>query len=143
MATTFPATSPTNNVTAVADLLNTSASLLYSPVANGLDERGAVASILRQLLTVLPAIKTSSVTFDMASVAANTTAEQNVTVTGILTTDVVLSVSPPAALNAGLGICGWRVNAADSITIRINNNTGGALDPASGSYVVTWTAKST
>lgn len=62
-----------------------------------------------------------------AAVAANTTAEQTFTVTGLLTTDVV-SVNKPTA-QAGLGIVGARVSAADTLAITFSNNTGAAITP--------------
>ena len=45
-----------------------------------------------------------------ASVAANTTAEQTFTVTGLATTDFVFAVNKPTA-QAGLGIVNWRIIA--------------------------------
>jgi hypothetical protein len=70
---------------------------------------------------------------DVASVAANTTAAQTFTISGLRTTDIVLSVSKPS-LSAGLGICGARVSAADTVSITFNNNTVGAIDPAAEVY---------
>lgn len=67
-----------------------------------------------------------------ASVAANTTAEQTFTVAG-LTTDMAIVVNKPT-LTAGLGICGARVSAADTLAITFNNPTAGALDPGSETY---------
>lgn len=74
-------------------------------------------------------------TFDPASVATITTAEQDVTVLDVRATDIVLSVSPPAALNAGLGVVGARVKSANTITVRLINTTAAAIDAGSG----TWT----
>lgn len=74
-----------------------------------------------------------------ASVAANTTAEQTFTVTGLKTTDVVVSVNKPTA-QAGLGIVGWRVSAADTLAIVFSNNTAAAIVPtAAQTYeVLVW-----
>lgn len=72
------------------------------------------------------------VTFDPASVALSTSAEQNVTVPGVLATDVCLAVIPPAALNAGLSVSFGRVTAAATVAVRLVNVTAGALDAASG-----------
>lgn len=74
-------------------------------------------------------------TQDAAAVAANTTAEQNFTVPGLQIGDMVF-VSPPSSLNAGLGICGTRVDAANTLTVRFNNNTAGSLNPASAVYTL-------
>jgi len=69
------------------------------------------------------------------SVAANTTAEQLLTVTGVaLATDHCIGVSKPTA-QAGLGIVGWRVAADNTIGVTFNNNTGvGILPTASQTY---------
>jgi len=64
----------------------------------------------------------------LAQVAANTTAEQTVTVNGLLATDVVIGVSKPTA-QAGLGIVGWRVSAANTLAITFSNNTGAGITP--------------
>ena len=69
-----------------------------------------------------------------ASVAANTTAEQLFTVTGVLVGDSV-SVNKPTA-QAGIGVCGYRVSAANQIGITYNNNTAGAISPSAESYLV-------
>ena len=73
---------------------------------------------------------------DVASVSANTTAEQTFAVQG-LSTDMVVFVNKPA-LNAGLGVCNARVSAANTLAITFNNNTGGAIDPAAETYKIFW-----
>lgn len=72
------------------------------------------------------------IAFDVTSVAINTTAERTFTVPGVKTGDLVFVNKP--SLNAGLGICNVRVSAADTIAITYNNNTAGAIDPASETY---------
>lgn len=70
-----------------------------------------------------------------AQVAINTTAEQTFTVNGLLTSDVVLVQKPTS--QAGLGIVGARVSAANTLAITWANVTGGALTPtASETYVL-------
>lgn len=73
-------------------------------------------------------------TFDPASVGAATTSEQDVTVAGVRATDKLVQIEPPATLNAGLGVVGGRVKAANTITVRIMNATAGALDAASATW---------
>ena len=85
--------------------------------------------------TILTDVKLYTPTIDVASVAANTTAEQTFTVTGLRTDDVVLCVIKPT-LSAGLGICGWRVSATDTLAITFNNNTAAPIDPAAQVYKV-------
>lgn len=71
------------------------------------------------------------------SVAANTTAARDITVTGVETTDMLLAVVKPTA-QAGLGIVGWRIKAADTVEVVFSNNTAVAIVPtASEVYLVT------
>jgi hypothetical protein len=75
-----------------------------------------------------------SVALSPAEVAINTTAEQTFTVPGVLASDVCVAVSKPTA-QAGLGIVGWRVSAANTVGITFANVTGGAITPtASQTY---------
>ncbi|MCP3683929.1 MAG: hypothetical protein GY861_14695 [bacterium] len=60
-----------------------------------------------------------------AETATVTTAEQTVTVPGLAVGDMVF-VSKPTA-QAGLGVCGVRVSAADTLAITFNNPTAGGL----------------
>lgn len=73
-------------------------------------------------------------TFDAASVAANTTAEQDVTVLGLLPNDYV-AVNKPS-LNAGLGIANARVKSANLLSITYVNSTGSGINPASETYTL-------
>jgi hypothetical protein len=78
----------------------------------------------------------SSITIDVASVAANTTAEQTFTVTGLKVGDFV-AVNKPTN-SAGLGIVNARVSAADTLAITFGNFTGSGIDPASQTYILFW-----
>jgi hypothetical protein len=76
-----------------------------------------------------------SVTLSPASVAANTSAEQTFTVNGLQAGDHV-SVNKPTA-QAGLGIVGARVSAANTLAITFGNYTGTPIVPtASQTYLV-------
>jgi hypothetical protein len=76
-----------------------------------------------------------SVTLSPASVAINTTAEQTFTVNGLLAGDFVSCNKPTA--QAGLGIVGCRVSAANTLAITFSNNTAGAITPtAAQTYLV-------
>ena len=77
---------------------------------------------------------TANATLDFPSIASNATAELTVTVTGATAGNSV-SLGPPASIEAGLTWCGY-VSAADTVSIRVHNITGGALDPASGTWHV-------
>jgi hypothetical protein len=83
----------------------------------------------------------SVATLNPASVAANTTAEQTFTVPGLRVGDLVWVNTPPVGtgagqLNAGLGVCGARVSASDTLALRFNNNTAGALDAGTSDYTI-------
>ena len=78
-----------------------------------------------------------NVTLSPASVANATSAEQTFAATGIglLTTDLVLVQKPTA--QAGLGIVGTRVSAADTLAITFGNFTAATITPtASEVYAV-------
>ena len=76
-----------------------------------------------------------SVTLSPAQVAANTSAEQTFTVNGLQSGDFV-SVNKPTT-QAGLGIVGARVSAANTLAITFGNYTGSAITPtASQVYLV-------
>lgn len=78
-------------------------------------------------------IKTGTFTLDAASIAAGAAAEQTVTIAGLSTNDV-LQVNAPAALEAGLTVGSERVTAADTLKFRITNTTAAPVDPASATY---------
>ncbi len=71
---------------------------------------------------------------NVASVSANTTAEQTFTVNGLKVGDMVYVNKPSAS--AGLGICNARVSAANTLALTFNNNTASPIDPAAESYTV-------
>jgi len=84
--------------------------------------------------TAITKIVVYSQSLDVASVAANTTAEQTFTVTGLTTADKVFVNKP--SLSAGLGIVNARVSAADTLAITFVNATGTAIDPAAETYAI-------
>ena len=80
----------------------------------------------------------ASVSLSPAEVAANTSAEQTFTVPGLRSGDVIAGVSKPTA-QAGLGIVGYRVSAANTLAITFVNATGTPITPtASETYLITW-----
>lgn len=70
--------------------------------------------------------------FDPASVAAATTAEQTLTLPGVKVGDVVFVNKPSAT--AGLGIAGARVTAADTVGITFINATASPINAAAETY---------
>lgn len=76
-----------------------------------------------------------SVTLSPAAASANTSAEQTFTVNGLQAGDHV-AVSKPTA-QAGLGIVGARVSAANTLAITFGNFTASPITPtASETYLV-------
>lgn len=71
-----------------------------------------------------------SVTFDVASVAANTSVQQSVTVPGVKVGDVPMVSNATHTAGLQYGPCAV-VTAADTISVTLQNSTAGALDPAS------------
>lgn len=84
--------------------------------------------------TTITQIRVYSQSLDVGSVAANTTAEQTFTVTGLTTTDKVFVNKP--SFSAGLGVCNARVSAANTLALTFNNNTAAAIDPAAETYAI-------
>jgi len=68
-----------------------------------------------------------SVTLSPVAIVLNTTAEQTFTVNGLLAGDFVTCNKPTA--QAGLGIVGCRVSAANTLAITFSNNTGSSITP--------------
>lgn len=69
-------------------------------------------------------------TFDFASVAANTSVQQNVTVLGVKVGDFVSITNFSHTAGLQYGPCAV-VTTADTVAVTIQNSTAGALDPAS------------
>jgi uncharacterized protein YcsI (UPF0317 family) len=84
--------------------------------------------------TVMKELRRYSVTFDAASVAANTVAEQNITAAGVKSGDIVLSALK-STHTAGLSIVAAKVAADNTITARFANCTGTPIDAGSDTYV--------
>jgi hypothetical protein len=74
-------------------------------------------------------------TLTPAAVAANTTAEQTFTVTGLVAGSPVW-VNKAASVQGGLGIVGCRVSAANTLAITFSNSSGSSITPNSEQYLV-------
>lgn len=67
----------------------------------------------------------------LANVAASTTAEQaNMTLEGLLSTDVILAVSKATA-NANTGVCGYRVSAVNTVALNFSGPSNANANLAS------------
>lgn len=71
---------------------------------------------------------------DPASVAANVSAEQDFTITGLKAGDIPLHLGQPVAM-ATLQVVPVRVDADDTLTVKATNPTAGAIDIAAGQTV--------
>lgn len=78
----------------------------------------------------------ADITLDVASVAADTSAEQTFTVPG-LDTGMVVMVNKPA-LDAGLAVGNARVSAADTLALTFINATASPINPGSEVYKLFW-----
>jgi hypothetical protein len=91
------------------------------------------SAAIRRVNPVAPLVIYSQ-TLTPASVAANTTAEQSFTVTGLLaTTPVWVNKATPVP---GLGIVGCRVTGANNVGITFANPTGTVITPAADTFVI-------
>jgi hypothetical protein len=78
---------------------------------------------------------TATVTLNFANTAANSSSDINITVNGAESGDAVSIGAPPEAMNANSNFTAW-VSAANTVTVRFNNYSTAAIDPASGSFKV-------
>ncbi len=85
--------------------------------------------------TTLLKVMSASATLDFASTSAQSSSELTITVTGAAVGDPV-SLATPAAPNANACFTAY-VSAGNTVTVRFNNYSSGAIDPASGTYRAT------
>jgi hypothetical protein len=77
----------------------------------------------------------ASATLDFGNTAAQTSADLTITVTGAADGDIVIVGPVNASTNANTCFTAW-VSAANTVTVRFNNYSAGAVDPASGTFRV-------
>jgi hypothetical protein len=80
-------------------------------------------------------IFTAEATLDFPSISSNATESLTMTVAGASTGDSV-AIGAPAGIEAGL-VWSAVVTAADTVTIRVQNDTGGSINPASATWRAT------
>lgn len=85
--------------------------------------------------TFIKEVRRYSQALDVASVAANTSAEQTFTVTGLAVGDIIVAVNKPS-LSAGLVVGNARVSAANTLALTFGNLTASPIDPASETYLI-------
>jgi hypothetical protein len=81
-------------------------------------------------------VKSATATLDFGSTAAQSSSELTITLTGALDGDDII-VSPPNGSSNANTCFTARVSAADTVTVKFNNYSAGAVDPASGTFRVT------
>jgi hypothetical protein len=75
-----------------------------------------------------------SATVDVASISAGAIATFTITVKGAKADEEhAVALAPPSAIEAGLMWSGF-VSADDTVTVRLHNTTGGAVNPASATW---------
>lgn len=79
----------------------------------------------------------TTATLTPTSVAANTTAEQTFTVTGLVSGNAVVA-TPNFNITGqpGIGIAGVRISATNTLAVCFVNTTAGTLTPAAGTWTV-------
>lgn len=98
---------------------------------------GALAELATEITTTDNKIRPTLVgggTLNFPSTAAGQSSDLTLTVTGAEIGDAV-SVAPPASIDANSMFTAW-VSALNTVSIRFNNYSSGAIDPASGLYNV-------
>ena len=73
---------------------------------------------------------------DFGSTGAQNSADLTLTVTGAADGDSVSLGVPNSAVNANSCFTAW-VSASNTVTVRFNNYSSGAIDPASGTFKAT------
>lgn len=78
-------------------------------------------------------------TWDVPSLSANTTTDTTLTTAtsdhfDLLRSGMLVSITPPSTLNAGVTVGAAWVATDRELTIRLGNLTGVAIDPASGTW---------
>ncbi len=85
--------------------------------------------------TAIAGVFSATATLNFPSISSNGTESLTMTVTGA-TTGSSVCLSAPSTLEAGLIFSGF-VSAANTVTIRIHNTAGSAVDPASATWRAT------
>jgi hypothetical protein len=81
------------------------------------------------------AILAARATLDFPNTGAQTSADLTITVPGAALGDVVDLGVPNGSVNANSCFTAW-VSAVNTVSVRFNNYSAGAINPASGSFTV-------
>ncbi len=80
-------------------------------------------------------ILSASAALDFGNTAAQSSADLTIALTGAVVGDAVIPGVPNGSVNANSCFTAW-VSAADTVTVRFNNYSAAAIDPASGTFRV-------
>ena len=121
-----------------APLKLTSGTNLTTPEAGAIEYDGTefYATPASATRYIIPKTLKGSATLDFPSTATMAVSDLTITVTGAADGDAVFLGVPNASTLASGSFSAW-VSAANTVTVRFANNSGGALDPASGTFKVT------
>lgn len=87
---------------------------------------------LRIIRDQLPQTRSFQPSLNVASVPANSESEQTFTVTGLVTTDLVVVNKPSNTV--GLDLVQEWVSAANTLSLKFRNHTGSPIDPGAETY---------
>jgi hypothetical protein len=107
------------------------------PNVNQISRKGQInaGSLTVGASSKLKKIITATAALNFPSIAANTTSDLTITVTGAAVGDSV-SLGPPSAPESGITYTAF-VSATNTVTVRASNVTTGAIDPASATFRAT------
>lgn len=121
-ASSEPTGNPTAGIFLWAFNVNSSAKLKIR------DESGNVG--------IIPISLQGSATLNFPNTTAGTSSDLTITVTDAALSDAVVLGTPNGSVNGSSCYTAW-VSAANTVTVRFNNYSSGAIDPASGTFKVT------
>lgn len=84
---------------------------------------------------IIPKTITATGTLDFGSTSAQSSADLTIAVAGAVDGDVVVLGVPNGSVSPNTSFTAW-VSAANTVTIRFNNYSSGAVDPVSGTFRV-------
>lgn len=105
-----------------------------SPAGQLIDTPLTIQGLAGVTASPLKSVLTASAALDFASMLTLAQNDQNIAVVGARVNDPVF-LGLPAAPTAGISFNVF-VSAADVVTVRANNVSGGTVDPASATYRV-------
>ena len=100
-----------------------------APVANG----QVLSSTTGGTMSWGPRFISNSAALNFGNTLAATSSDLTITVNGAAAGDAVFIGVPNGSVNANSSFTAW-VSGANTVTVRFNNYSGGAIDPANGTF---------